>query len=198
MISLALRPAIFVCDIQTAFRPAIHAYPDVIATSRRVLAAASILKLPVFVTTQNKARLGDTVEELSEGISKAVVDADKMKFSMYVPEVAQALKQLGPGTPVAIVGIESHVCVLQTCLDLLKNGHPVYILADGVSSCHAPEKPIALRRMAGAGAVVTTSESFLYEVMGDAGVEGFKGVVGLVKKEREVSRKALETLASNL
>lgn len=196
--NLALRPAIFVCDIQTAFRPAIHAYPDVISTSCRVLAAASILKLPVFVTTQNKARLGPTVAELAEGTRHAVVDADKMKFSMYVPEVEAALKRLGPGTPVAIVGIEAHVCVLQTCLDLVKANHPVYILADAVSSCHPAEKPIALRRMAAAGAVVTTSESFLYEVMGDAGVEGFRGVVGLVKQDRDVSRKALEALASNL
>lgn len=68
------------------------------------------------------------------------------------------------------MGIESHICVTQTTLDLLANGHKVYILADGVSSCNPQEIPIALARLRAAGAVVTTSESFLYECMGDASI----------------------------
>lgn len=115
MTSLAFRPAIFICDIQDAFRKAIHCYPEVISTSRRVLAAAKILDLPVYVTTQNKARLGNTVSELD--VSKAVADVDKTKFSMYVGGIKANLPQ---GDPVAIVGIESHVCVLQTAIDLIR------------------------------------------------------------------------------
>jgi nicotinamidase-related amidase len=68
-----------------------------------------------------------------------------------------------------IVGIESHICVTQTAIDLLQAGHKVYIIADGVSSCNKEEVPIALARLRHEGAVVTTSESFIYECVGDAG-----------------------------
>jgi nicotinamidase-related amidase len=74
----------------------------------------------------------------------------------------------GPPSEIVIVGIESHICVTQTAIDALGAGHKVYILADGVSSCNPQEIPIALARLRQAGAVVTTSESWLYECMGDA------------------------------
>lgn len=74
---------------------------------------------------------------------------------------------------IAIVGIEAHVCVTQTTLDLLNAGHRVYILADGVGSVHPQEVRIALDRLRSEGAVITTSESWLFEVMGDAGIEEY-------------------------
>ncbi|KAF5115580.1 hypothetical protein DV495_002328 [Geotrichum candidum] len=112
--ALRLRPAIFVCDIQERFRSVIYSYPEVITTSARLLKAASFLQLPVYVTTQNRAKLGDTVAELD--VSGAVANVDKTRFSMYVPGIADKLPK---GTPVGIVGIESHICVLQTTIDLL-------------------------------------------------------------------------------
>lgn len=87
------------------------------------------------------------------------------------PEVKAALAKLNSSGPLAciIVGIESHICVTQTTIDLIRAGHKVYVIADGVSSCNKEEVPIALARMRAEGAVVTTSESFLYECVGDAG-----------------------------
>ena len=87
---------------------------------------------------------------------------------MWVPDIQSALST-GPHQ-VVIVGIESHICVTQTSLDLLANGHQVYVLADGVSSCNKEEVPVALRRLQREGAVVTTSESWLFECMGDASI----------------------------
>ena len=86
------------------------------------------------------------------------------------PEVKQALDSLNASGPLSciIVGIESHICVTQTTLDLLRAGHQVYVIADGVSSCNKEEVPIALARLRHEGAVVTTSESFMYEYVGDA------------------------------
>lgn len=71
------------------------------------------------------------------------------------------------------MGIESHICVTQTALDLLAVGHKVYVLADGVSSCHEGEVGVALKRLAREGVVVTTSEGWLYECMGDAAIEEY-------------------------
>jgi hypothetical protein len=108
--------------------------------------------------------------------------------------VTALISSLPPASSVAIVGIEAHICVTQTTLDLLKLGHKVYVLADGVSSCNKEEVPIALRRLAREGAIVTTSESWLYEVMGDAGITEFKRIAGLVKEEKEGTRTSLENL----
>lgn len=163
-----------------------------------MLKASQVLNIPVFATTQLRDKLGHIAEDLgldtSDGI-KTKVNADKSAFSMWIPEVQRALKDLGGGEKreVVIVGIESHICVTQTTLDLLREGHKVYVLADGVSSCNPQEIPIALNRLRAEGAVVTTSESFLYECMGDAGIGEFKGIAGLV---RDYSGKTTENLQS--
>lgn len=133
-----------------------------------------ILNIPVFATTQNRARLGETCAELgldAPGGITTVVHADKSLFSMMIPEVRSAVSSLPGPLSCVIVGIESHICVTQTTLDLLREGHKVYILADGVSSCNKEEVPIALARLRAEGAVVTTSESWMYECMGDAGIQ---------------------------
>ncbi len=110
---------------------------------------------------------------------------------MFVPEVM--LKLSTPYT-VIIVGIESHICVTQTTLDLLAHGHKVYILSDAVSSCNKEEVPIALNRLAREGAVVTTSESVLFEIMGDAKIDEFKAISGIVKEQKEATKAAVQTL----
>lgn len=94
---------------------------------------------------------------------------------------------------IIIVGIESHICVTQTALDLLAMGHKVYVLADGVSSCNAGERGVALDRLRCEGATVSTSESVLFELVRDAGGENFKAVSGLVKETKEGTKEAVET-----
>ena len=92
------------------------------------------------------------------------------------------------------MGIESHICVTQTTLDLLKAGHKVYVVADGVSSCNPQEIPIALARLRAEGAVVTSSESLMYEMMGDAGIGEFKQMSGLVKEWNGKTKESLQAL----
>lgn len=163
-----------------------------------MLKASQILSIPVFATTQLKAKLGETCPELGldapDGI-KTQVHADKSAFSMFVPDVRKAFDALGgEKREVVIVGIESHICVTQTTLDLLREGHKVYVLADGVSSCNKEEVPIALARLRTEGAVVTTSESFLYELMGDAGIGEFRAMAGLVKEYSGKTKESLQAL----
>src|ERR1700710_927757 len=113
-----------------------------------------------------------------------------------MPEIQAAFEsELGASkAQVVMVGIESHICVLQTSLDLLKAGHHVYVLADGVSSCNKEEVPIALARLRAAGAFVTTSESWLYECMGDAAISEFRDMAKLVKESKDTTKNALSGL----
>jgi isochorismate hydrolase len=114
---------------------------------------------------------------------------------MWIPELKKAFHELGSEKrEVVVVGIESHICVTQTTLDLLREGHKVYVLADGVSSCNPQEVPIALARLRAEGAVVTTSESFLYECMGDAGIAEFKAISALVREYSKATKENLQAL----
>jgi hypothetical protein len=166
-----------------------------IFTAKKMLGAASILSIPVYVTTQNRARLGETCSELT--LDSVVEDADKTAFSMWVPSISRHFSSSEPAE-IVIVGIESHICVTQTTLDALAHGHKVYVLADGVSSCNPQEVPIALARLRAEGAVVTTSESFLYELMGDAAIPEFKRIAGLVKESSKDTKEAMSTLLSKM
>jgi len=176
-----------ICDLQEKFRPAIHEYPRVISTTQKLLRAASILKIPVFATTQQRAKLGETCPELGlDTTHPTAAHVDKSAFSMWVPEIEEALKAL-PQQPVdtskdttvkkrpfdvIVVGIETHICVLQTSLDMLAMGHRVWVVQDAVSSCNREEREVALQRLRQEGAKVTTSESLIYEIIGDAKDEG--------------------------
>lgn len=114
------------------------------------------------------------------------------------PEVRTYLATVAPAPDahlsVAIVGIEAHICVTQTALDLLRDGHKVYVIADGVSSCNKEEVPIALARLRSEGVVVTTSEGWLYEVVGDAKTDAFKQIIKVVKEYKDITRDGLQTL----
>jgi len=111
---------------------------------------------------------------------------------MYIPEIAAAFA--GESRNVAIVGVESHICVTQTALDLLQAGHGVYIIADGVGSVNPHEVGVALERLRHAGAVVTSSESWIFEVMGDAKCAEFKSVSKLIKDTKEGTKEAWKSL----
>lgn len=166
-----------------------------------MLRAADILAMPVYITTQSRAKLGATVSELQPYLRGPHIkaDIDKTRFSMLTAEMdallpapATTSAEAGSGPlDVIIVGIETHICVTQTTLDLLARGHRVYVLVDGVSSMNAEERGVALARLRDAGAVVTSSESVLFEVLGDAGHEGFRAVSGIVKETKEETKSAL-------
>jgi hypothetical protein len=111
---------------------------------------------------------------------------------MHIPPIQAVLP---PKSSIALVGIESHICITQTALDLRDAGHRVYVLADGVSSCNSAEVVVALDRLrAEEGVTVTTSESWMYECVGDASHPGFRGLIGVVKASSADTKKALGSL----
>ncbi|KAL2800183.1 Isochorismatase-like protein [Aspergillus keveii] len=193
-------PAVFVCDIQEKFTKAIFEFPRLVTTTTKILRASNTLNIPIYITTQNRSKLGATIPELQQHLNGPNVraDIDKTLFSMITPEIDALLPAPAKGEkPIdaVIVGLETHICVTQTTLDLLERGHRVYVLVDGVSSINAEERGIALARLRDAGAIVTTSESILFEILGDAGREEFKAITGLVKETKEETKEALEKLS---
>ncbi|RKP12995.1 isochorismatase domain-containing 2-like protein [Piptocephalis cylindrospora] len=184
--------AFFVCDIQERFTSLIYGFDGVVSTSQKMLKASKILNVPVVVTEQKPSALGKTVKELD--VAHAVIRQEKQKFSMLIPEVRQWLEKEKIRS-VVIFGIEAHVCVLQTALDLLtlpnltqgSEAGGVHVLADAVSSTNAPEIPVAIERMRNAGACITSSESVLFQILHDADHPQFRQVSSLIKEYRSAN-----------
>jgi hypothetical protein len=130
----------------------------------------------VIVTEQYPKGLGRTVPEVAEHLN-GVKPIEKVEFS------AAAADGFDPGgrTQALVCGIESHVCVSQTAHDLIEAGLEVHVARDAVTSRTAENRDVGLRKMEQAGAVVTSVEAALFELLGAAGSDEFKTVQGLIK-----------------
>ncbi len=170
-----------IIDLQERLMPAMKNDKDVESTVGRLAAGWKALGLPVLLTQQYTQGLGTTVESLRTILGDAYAPVEKTSFSaMGEPEFVRALEALGRRT-VVLAGVESHVCVQQTALDLLEAGYRVFLVADAISSRSNGDKKYAQRRMSDAGAVVTTYEAVLFELVGGAREEGFRQVSAIVK-----------------
>ncbi|KAG1690435.1 phospholipase C type enzyme [Phytophthora capsici] len=180
---------LFVCDVQEVFRGLTFQLPTVIHGTNSMVSAAKLLNLPVVVTTQYGSRLGGTVSEISKNLEDVqdVKIFDKMKFSMLVPEVEHHLTTNIPQRKsVLLCGIETHVCVLQTCLDLLDKGYDVHVVSDAVSSSTSYNRSMALERMRQSGAYITSVESAIFQLANDASNPEFKSISRLIKEHLKV------------
>ena len=174
------RTCLLVVDVQERLLPVIHENETVVRNIERLIRGAEILGVPVIVSEQYPKGLGPTVEPLLK-LVKGASAAEKITFScLRDPGLAERIRRTGRDT-LLVCGIESHVCVLQTALDALKEGYKVQVAADAVSSRSPVNKQIALERLAGAGAVITCTESALFELLEKAGSEEFRQISRLVK-----------------
>lgn len=171
--------ALLVVDMQTRLMPVIDGRERITWNVGRLLDGATILGVPRVATEQNPTRLGGTIPALSDRIGSPV---SKMCFSggergnVFRQWQEQGIFQ------VLLVGVETHVCVLQTALDLQADGFRVFLAADATGSRFAFDRDIALRRMEGAGVSLTTTESALFEWCERAGTPQFKQISELVKQ----------------
>jgi nicotinamidase-related amidase len=145
---------LLIVDMQEKLLPFIATAPQVIANCCTLVKAARLLGPPVFATEQYPKGLGGTTPELA-----ALLDARPDKFRFSCAEVlGWGDSSLNSQRQVVVAGIEAHVCVLQTTFDLLAAGFEVFVVADAVGSRSELDWRIALDRMAGGGAVITTTE----------------------------------------
>ena len=145
-----------------------------------LLRAARIMSVPLAVTEQYPKGLGATVAELRPLVEGAP-RASKVEFSCCRNTEAAAVIAGLERRKIVVLGMETHVCVYQTVLDLLAAGHAVHVVADGVLSRHKASWRIGLDLCAGAGAVVTSAEAVIFQLLGQAGGDVFKRVQALLK-----------------
>lgn len=175
--------ALLVCDVQERFRPLIHKMETVINTTKLMTSVAKELDVPIVATQQYTKVFGPTVADAfadPKDIGTLAPVFEKKKFSMMTEECSRHLASLGR-TSYLLVGIEAHVCLQQTALDLLERGHDVHVVADGVSSQQPYDREVALRRMESGGAWLTTAQSAAFMLLGGADHPNFKAVSKLVK-----------------
>ncbi|HEV2974462.1 MAG TPA: isochorismatase family protein [Solirubrobacteraceae bacterium] len=164
--------ALVVVDVQDGFRP-YESFAGVAASCAKLLAAARILGVPALISEQYPKGLGRSAPELG------VEDEKKIEKTVFSAVRADGF-ELGGREQAIVCGIETHVCVSQTVHDLLDRGVEVHVPADAVGSRHALDYERGLERLQRAGAVVSTVESALFELLGRAGTPEFKAVQKLI------------------
>ena len=172
---------LIIVDVQEAFRPVIDRFDDVAANVGLLAEGFGVLGRPVIVSEQYPKGLKHTVPEVAERLPDDAVVVEKTRFSACgVPGIEDALAAAGADAWV-VCGIESHVCVNQTALDLLGRGARVHVAADAVSSRTPANREAGLAKMAAAGATATTAEMALFEMLEAAGGPEFKAISALVR-----------------
>jgi len=159
----------------------IQYFPAIVEVSSRVLRAAKILDMPVVVTEQYPKGLGPTVPELGIQEFPDVKPVAKTQFSMLTKDILQKLRSDYPQVnSIVLCGIEAHVCVQGTALQAIKDGFEVHVVVDGCSSRSMVDRMFAFERMKAAGAWLTTSESVILGLVGDASHPKFKDCQKLI------------------
>jgi nicotinamidase-related amidase len=170
-----------IIDMQEAFRTKIPDFSEVAERIATMVRAAKLLGLPVVVTEQYPKGLGRSASEILEVLPDNTQIIEKTTFSSCgVAPFQSQLNDLG-AKQIIVCGIEAHICVNQTVHDLIAAGFQVHLLTDCITSRKKQNKKIALRKMEAAGAIPTSVEMAVFEMMRDAKHEQFKAIQGLIK-----------------
>ena len=175
--------ALVLIDVQEKLMPAMANQAKLTARIQLMIKGCGLLNIPIVVTEQYPKGLGATVPDIELLLSNANVVGRAEKTMFSVRAGAEAFSGLaGQGiTNLVIVGIETHVCVAQSALDLLANGFEVYVCTDAVGSRNSNDHETALRRMENSGVIPTTVEAVLFEWCENANHESFKTISKSIK-----------------
>jgi len=171
--------ALLVIDIQEAFRNVISGFTEMVAQTSIAVRGFQILGRPIIVTEQYPKGLGRTVEEILLSLPDNFDSVEKTAFSSC--GAAAFADRLGDAKQIAVCGLETHVCVNQTVHDLLDQGYQVHILTDAFGSRFEKDRENGLAKMFGSGAVPSSVEMALFEMIRDSKHSKFKEVQALLR-----------------
>lgn len=169
-------------DLQTKLMPAIFEPERVIKHTALLLRLSQLLSIPAILTTQYAQGLGPVVPDVASA-APGITALDKTSFGCFGDEnFLRHLHQVAPDrTTLLVAGVESHVCVTQTVLGALDAGYTVHVAEDATSSRTGANRQIGLNRMARAGAVMSSTEMVIYELLRKSGTPEFKAILPLLK-----------------
>lgn len=180
MLLSAARSLLVVVDVQERLLPVIQDGEAVVRNVRTLVRAARELSVPVLASEQYPGGLGPTVPAVADELPVGSV-VEKITFACGgEPAFAERLAACGRDQ-IVLTGTEAHVCVLQTALRLVAEGHRVFLAADAVSSRAAANARFAIERMRGNGVEIVTTEMVLFEWMERAGTPVFRSLLGLIR-----------------
>jgi nicotinamidase-related amidase len=173
--------ALAVIDVQESFRQHIPDFAELAARVALVAHAARLLGVPLVLTEQYPKGLGHTAGEVRAVLPEGLEPIEKTAFSSCgASEFVSQLERAG-ARQILLCGIEAHVCVNQTAHDLLARGYQVHLLADCISSRTAQNRRVGIEKMRQSGALPSSTETALFELMRDARHEQFKAIQKLIK-----------------
>ena len=171
---------LLIIDIQKRILPVIKDHELVVENTLKLIKGFKAMSLPIYFTEQYPKGLGTTEEQIINELD-GIKPIEKMTFSCSGADELFNTFNTKFHSQIVVCGIESHVCVQQTVLDLIENGFQVNLAADAVSSRNEKDYNIAISRMRHHGAEVTTTESILFELLNVCGTDVFKQVSKIVK-----------------
>ena len=170
---------IVVVDIQSTFMEVIHERERVLRRSRYLAQVAQVLDIPVLATEQNPTRLGELEDSLLPFVSRPI---SKMSFSCWgSAEFREGIEGSGRSS-IVLVGVETHICVALTALDLVNAGYNVFVCPDATSSRTVEMHKLGMERMRDSGVLPSHTDTLVYEWLGSAEHPKFKEVLKLVKE----------------
>ncbi|HHX56146.1 MAG TPA: isochorismatase family protein [Clostridiales bacterium] len=170
---------LFVIDIQDKLLAAMKYKDQVIDKNKILISAAKEMDFPIIATEQYPKGLGRTVDELLKLMDEKDIFA-KNSFTAYTDEVKESLKSLGR-KKILITGMETHICVFQTTRDLINDGYQVYLVKDAVTSRAKSNYLNGLDLCQSLGAVVTNTETAVYDLLKVSGTPEFKAMLKVIK-----------------
>jgi nicotinamidase-related amidase len=174
--------ALIVIDLQEKLVPAIDGIAGILENTRKLIHLARTLQLKTLVTTQYRKGLGGIVPDIEEAL-EGTGSLDKVCFGCLGDDGFRSTlaQTLPPGGNLLLAGVESHICVMQTALGALHDGYNVHVVSDAIGSRSPANRALGIERMRDAGAIITSTEMAIYELLGNSSRPEFKQMLPHLK-----------------